>query len=172
MEETKTAKEAIWSELQCLMAKQLTEGPLSAEELRHMDRLGAALNALGAPEEDGSAGALLNAYRQLALMRAELEDSRGELRRIALLLKRHSRRRRRARMGLAAAVGLAGLWLGMSLVLMVLFRWLDTFTVRALCGGSVAGLALAVFAFQKRLERSEPDWMDGEEEDEDFDFEE
>lgn len=168
MEKRDAAKEVIWNEVQHLMAKQLTEGPLSGEELRHLDRLGAALSALGAPEDAGSAGALLNAFRQLALMRAELEDSRGELRRIALLLDRQRRSQRRARMGLGAALGLGALWLGVSVVLVVLFQGLDSFTVRVLCGGSVAGLGLAVFAAQKGLERSRPDYED----EEDFDLDE
>lgn len=172
MEKTKTAKEVIWSELQHLMAKQLTEGPLSGEELQQMDRLGAALSALGAPEEEGSAGALLNAFRQLALMRAELEDSRGELRRIALLLERQSRRRRWTRMGLGAGLGLAALWLGLSVLLMLIFRWLDTFTIRALCGGSVAGLGLAIFVLQRKLERRRLDWLEDEEDEDGFDFDE
>lgn len=166
MDENKTAKEAIWGEIQPLMAKQLTGGSLSSGERERLDHLVAALNALGPPEPDSqSGGALLDAFRQLSLLRLEHEASRSELQRIVRLLERRSRRRQRIGVGLGAAVGLTGLWLGLSLLLLLIFRWLDAFTVRMLCAGSMAGLGLAIFVFQKRLlEQSRTDWPDSEDE--------
>ena len=171
MEDHQTAKEAIWEEIHLLMAKQLTDGPLSAEEMRQMDRLAEALNILGAPEADGKSGALLDAFRQLSLLRLEQEAGRKELRRIALLLERHSRRRRRVRIGVGAAAGLAGLGLGLSLLLLLVFQWLDAFSVRILCTGSVAGLGLVIFLVQKRLAWGRMACLDGEDaEDEEEDW--
>lgn len=167
MDGTAAAKEAIWKELQPLMEQQLTDGPLSDGDLRRMERLSAALNALGTPEVNGRSGALLNAFQQLSLIRVIQEDSRKELRRLARLLE-HRTQKQPVKVRLGFVFGIVALWIGLSILLFFTLRFLDELTIQFLCAGALSALALAVFACEKQWEDDDMDWLDEGDEDEDW----
>lgn len=150
MNQEKGAKEAIWAEVQLLMDRQFSEGPLSEEEQRSLDRLTAALSILDAPERSSPR----NVFQKLDALQEEQKTSQKELRRIAAALEESSRKRRFRNANMGFFLGLVGVWLGLSVLFLLIFQVLDAFTVRILCAVSLSGFAMAVFALEKQLEKN------------------